>query len=266
MDHNTLVCKKSHLLDCGIWLQEMVPSDREPHKITLVLLHGAYQGAWVYSDWQAFFAICGWRSLALSLRGHPGSVSLNHEELLMTQLHDYMDDVTQVIHWADTPVILFGHSMGGVIAQSVAQFISLNGLILLTSGAPEGIGASRPKDLPRHCVSVPHYDQVRRHMFTEISDADYAQFYARLVVETPTVMNLTGRGRVVVDPLKVDCPVLAVDAEFDRNQFGAALAQFYGGDYQKVPSTAHAIMLGKQRYVVAEVILRWLCRCLDRFV
>jgi hypothetical protein len=150
--------------------------------------------------------------------------------------------------------------MGGVIAQSVAQSSSLSGLVLLTTGAPAGIGASRPKDLPADAVSVPHYDQVRRHLFTDISDADYAEFYARLVVETPSVMNQTGRGRVVIDPQKVNCPMFAIDAEFDRNQFGLALAQYYGGDYLKVPQTAHGIMLGQQRFKVAQMLLEWLSR------
>lgn len=266
MDLNSPFLKQAHLLEGGIWVQEMAPVHMVPRDLTLVFLHGAYQGAWVYSDWQAFFAVRGWRSLALSLRGHPGSKILSHVELLKTELHHYVDDVGQVVHWADAPVVLVGHSMGGVISQSVAQHINLTGLILLTTGAPAGIGASRPKDLPSHCVSVPHYDQVRRHMFIDISPVDYAQFYARLVVETPTVMNLTGRGRVVVDPYKISCPVFAIDAEFDRNQFGASLAQYYNGDYQQIPNMAHAIMLGTQRHIVAEVILQWLYRRLSGFV
>ena len=95
-------------------------------------------------------------------------------------------------------------------------------------------------------------------MFGTIDDGDYAEFHSRLVPETPSVMNQTGRGRVSVNPALIHAPVLAVDAENDRNQFGPAFVDFYSGDYIRVPSASHALMLGPWGMEVANAIHCWL--------
>jgi pimeloyl-ACP methyl ester carboxylesterase len=229
---------------------------------TIVFLHGAYQGWWVYESWQEYFALAGWRTIALSLRNHPGSYTLKDHEFLKLQPDDYVYDVLKIAHWLDTPFALIAHSMGGVLGQKAAERLpNLAALVLLGSGPLKGLGVSRPSDLPADSPSIPDYQQVKRHMFGTIDDADYAKFHSRLVSETPSIMNQTGRGRVSVDPALVRAPVLAVDAEYDRNQFGPVYADFYSGDYICVPGASHALMLGPWGMDVANAIHAWLNKC-----
>jgi pimeloyl-ACP methyl ester carboxylesterase len=250
--------RSTHLID-GLFVTEVVPARLSPPLPTIVFLHGAYQGGWVYEDWQAYFALAGWRTIALSLRNHPGSYVLEDHQFLALQLDDYIDDVLKIADWLDRPFVLVAHSMGGVVGQKAAERLpDLAALVLLGSGPPRGLGASRPKDLPTEVASIPDYEQVKHHMFGTIEEGAYADFYARLVPETPSVMNLTGRGRVSVNPALIRAPVLAVDAEHDRNQFGPAFVDFYAADYIHVPGASHALMLGPWAMEVANAIHCWL--------
>ncbi len=255
---SAVTTRSSHLID-GLFINEVVPTLLSPPLPTIVFLHGAYQGWWVYENWQEYFAQVGWRTVSLSLRNHPGSYSIEDQEFLKLQPEDYVSDVLRVTEWLETPCVLVAHSMGGVVGQKAAERLpDLAALILLASGPPQGLGASRSKDLPYDSPSIPDYQQVKRHMFGNIDDADYAEFHSRLVPETPSVMNQTGRGRVSVDPALIRSPVLAVDAEHDRNQFGPVYADFYSGDYIRVPGASHALMQGPWGMQVANAIHCWL--------
>lgn len=250
--------RSTHLID-GIFVNEVVPAYLSPPMPTIVFLHGAYQGWWVYEAWQEYYALAGWRTIALSLRNHPGSYTLEDHQFLELEPDDYVSDLLKVAAWLETPFVLVAHSMGGVLGQKAAERLpELAALVLLGSGPPRGLGASRPKDLPSGCPSIPDYHQVRRHMFGAIGDGDYAEFYSRLVPETPSVINQTGRGRVSVDPTLIQAPVLAVDAEHDRNQFGSVYAGFYSGEYIRVPGASHALMLAPWGMQVANAIHCWL--------
>lgn len=258
--------RSTHLID-GLFVNEVMPAYLSPPMPTIVFLHGAYQGWWVYEDWQEYYALAGWRTIALSLRNHPGSYTLEDHQFLELQPDDYVSDVLKVTDWLGSPFVLVAHSMGGVVGQKAAERLpELAALVLLGSGPPRGLGASRPKDLPSGRPSIPDYQQVRRHMFGTIDDADYAEFHSRLVPETPSVMNQTGRGRVSVDPALIRAPVLAVDAEHDRNQFGPTYADFYSGEYIRVPGASHALMLGPWGMEVANAIHCWLNKRIPGFL
>lgn len=257
IDARTLL-HREHVID-GIFINDVSPGFLPEPLPPIVFLHGAYQGYWVYAPWQRYFAAAGWRTLALSLRNHPGSERLDERDFLRLRPEDYVDDVLRVAKWINGPFVLVAHSMGGLIAQKAAERLpQLAALILLASGPPKGLGASRTRDMPAERVSLPDYDQVRRHMFGDIGDAEYAAFHARLVPETPGVINQTGRGRVSVNAERIHVPVLAVDAECDRNHFGPKYARFYRGEHIQVPGARHALMLGAWGLSVASAVHGWL--------
>lgn len=250
--------QRQHMIG-GIFVKEVSPGFLSEPLPSIVFLHGAYQGYWVYAPWQRYFALAGWRTLALSLRNHPGSERLDERDFLNLRPENYVDDVLRVAEWIGDPFVLVAHSMGGLIAQKAAERLpQLAALVLLGSGPPKGMGASRPRDMPSDRLAIPDYDQVRRHMFGDMGDAEYAAFHARLVPETPGVINRTGRGRVTVDPGRIHAPILAVDAEFDRNQFGPKYAELHGGEVIQVPGARHALMLGPWGLSVAGAVHAWL--------
>lgn len=259
MHIDDIILQRREQLLGGIFVNEVSPGFLSGPLPSIVFLHGAYQGYWVYAPWQSYFAAAGWRTLALSLRNHPGSERLEEREFLNLRPEDYVDDVLRVSEWVDDSFVLVAHSMGGLIAQKAAESLpQLAALVLLGSGPPKGLGASRSRDLPGDRLSLPDYKQVRRHMFGDIGEAEYAAFHARLVPETPGVINRTGRGRVTVRAERIRVPVLAVDAEFDRNHYGPKYAEFYGGEHIQVPGACHALMLGTWGLSVAGAVQAWL--------
>ncbi len=252
--------RSRHLID-GLYVDQMLPGYQPRTAPPILFLHGAFQGAWSYERWMTFFARSGWRSLAMSLRNHPGSESVDEQAFINLSADDYVDDVLRIARWIDGPFVLVAHSMGSQIALMTAERCpEASAVVLLGPGGLVGMKPSRPKDLPSDQPVVPDFDQFRRHMFGDMPPADYADFHSRLVAESPGVMNVTGRGRVDIDPARIKAPMLIVDGEHDRNRNAEAYSERFGAEFVVVPGGHHGLMLGPWGDSVAMVINQWLAR------
>ena len=81
----------------------------------ILFVHGSYCAAWIWAEkFMPYFAEQGFSCAAVSLRGHGGSEGL----LSWASLADYVDDVTSAVAQMDSPPILVGHSMGGLVGAS----------------------------------------------------------------------------------------------------------------------------------------------------
>lgn len=106
--------------------------------ISLVFVHGAYAAAWCWEEYfMPYFAEHGYPCYALSLRGHGGSEG--HEYLALTSLDDYVADLAQVVSDIEGPVVLIGHSMGGMVIQQYLHKHAVHGVVLMASVPPEGL-------------------------------------------------------------------------------------------------------------------------------
>jgi pimeloyl-ACP methyl ester carboxylesterase len=74
------------------------------HPAPLLFVHGAWHAAWCWSNFLDFFADKGYRSLALSVRGHGRSPS--SKPLRACSLADYVDDVESVAASLSTPPVV----------------------------------------------------------------------------------------------------------------------------------------------------------------
>ncbi|WP_185961336.1 alpha/beta hydrolase [Telmatospirillum sp. J64-1] len=117
------------------------PRKKVPGRPPLLFIHGAYCGAWAWNEhFLPYFAKNGWRSYALSLRGH--GKSGGEENLHNWSLCDYVADVEQVVDGMEEVPILVGHSMGAAVAQLYAQRRAVPGMALLHPVPPEGLFTS----------------------------------------------------------------------------------------------------------------------------
>lgn len=104
----------------------------------LLLVHGAFGGAWMWSEHLApHLARRGRSVVALSLRGHGRSEG--GERLRETRLSDYLADVRRVLATLPQTPVVVGHSLGGLIAQRLIGRERMAGLVLMASLPPDGL-------------------------------------------------------------------------------------------------------------------------------
>jgi pimeloyl-ACP methyl ester carboxylesterase len=99
-------------------LTEPTPTIRDNATMTdrplIVLVHGAWHGAWCWAGLQAALDRRGIASLAVDLPGHGASL-LPHSDL-----YGHADHVAAVVARHPGPVVLVGHSYGGAVISEAA--------------------------------------------------------------------------------------------------------------------------------------------------
>lgn len=234
----------------------------------LLMVHGAFHGWWAYKRWLGLFAALGFPSYALSLRGHEGAAPLETAQFCATGMSDYADDVQSALEAIGAPVVLIGHSLGGLVAQMVAARASaVRALVLVGSAGPAGLGATRDYVWPEDTPLLLPPERMRRSMFHEIDDGDFAAVYGRLVPESPRALNEAGLAGVDIGRDQIKAPVLVIGTQYDGIGLhkSDAIASYYGADLVDVPGTSHDCLLEDAGLDAAHEILRWLlARGLDR--
>jgi pimeloyl-ACP methyl ester carboxylesterase len=243
----------------GLFVREYAPARGHNRPSPLVMIHGGGHGWWAFEAWGTFFAERGWIGYALSLRNHTDSYAVPENEFVRLSVEDYVHDVLTVLQWIAQPCAIIGHSMGGIIAQKVAETRDLVALVLVGTVGPAQLGAFR-KPIPEDKPVMVSRDTARAAWFHGISDEAFDAAYARLVPESPSVMNEYATGRVPVDRASIHCPVFALQGEYDRSglQPLRAIAGFYACDQYLAPDCGHDVMLEPAGEQAAARIDAWL--------
>ena len=96
----------------------------------VVLVHGAWHGAWCWAPLQARLDDAGIASLAVDLPGHGASTAP------LTDMHGDAQHVADLIEALGRPVVLVGHSYGGaVITEAAVRTGHVRHLVYLTAFA-----------------------------------------------------------------------------------------------------------------------------------
>jgi len=142
----------------GLAMSSVASGAREETKPTFVFVHGAWHGGWCWAEVVRLLAEQGYNGVTLDLPGHglraqfPNAYTVTPQDAagLSTQisplaaitLNDYRDHVLSIINGlvynGSGPVILVGHSLGGVTLNAVAeaQPTLIKRLIYLTAFVP----------------------------------------------------------------------------------------------------------------------------------
>jgi pimeloyl-ACP methyl ester carboxylesterase len=111
----------------------------------VVFLHGAFADHSGFDGWLHRFARAGYPALAASRRGRLG---VGPERAAGLDFRSYVDDTAAVLGTLDTAPVLVGHSLGGLLAQRLAEAGRARALILLAS-APPGMLTAQAIAVPR---------------------------------------------------------------------------------------------------------------------
>ncbi|MFD4413515.1 alpha/beta fold hydrolase [Streptomyces sp. NPDC058476] len=246
----------------GLLVREARDSEAGEERGKILLVPGSLHGSWAFERWMPGLARSGWTPLAMSFVNHTGSRDVSAEEYLALTPAHYADAVMTVLEsLAGHGAVLLGHSMGGLVAQIVAQHYRLKALVLVSSVGPGQLGPIRATPFPTDRPVTVSRAQARDQWFHNISDRALDSVIARLSPESPSVINAYSDGSTHIDTGAIRCPVLVVGPDEDRSPVHDArrIAGLYGVTPLLIPDVGHDMMLEDGGQTAASAITSWLC-------
>ncbi len=248
---------------------------------TIVMLPGACCGPWVFENFREHFQAAGWQVLTPELRHHaqdPGQPP--DPGLAETSLKDYLADLAGELEALETPPVLLGHSMGGLLAQLLAAKGLATAAILLTPAPPWGVLPSSEDEIAAAMGLMtlgPIWEQAITPVFEVAAETSlngltperqrevFTQFVpesGRALYESLFWMFDLGRASYV-NAVNVECPVLAVAGGRDRTISPATVRQIADkyrdlATYLEFPDMAHMLLLEDNWQSVAAACTDWL--------
>ena len=249
-------------------LSVRVSHSRASSKPPLLLVHGMFGGGWYWDRYQQFFAARGYSSYALDLRGHHGSSPVS--DIGHVQVRDYVDDALSVAATLGRPIVI-GHSMGGLIAQRLAEEDAVIAAVMLCAAPPRWIPplsiplASRIwRYLPQLLFSkpiMPRRADANFLMYNRTPAIEQEQYYPLLVPESGRAGLELSIGAIAVNASRIRCPMLSVAGEDDNflvPRIGRALAKKYRCRLMTFEGHAHSIMTEPGWEKPAAQIAEWI--------
>ncbi|MDF1792155.1 MAG: alpha/beta fold hydrolase [Thalassobaculaceae bacterium] len=217
----------------------------------VLLVHGAYHGAWCWDKWVDRLAEDGRQVHALDLRGHGG---LEPDAAFVTAgVAEMVQDVVMAIDAIPGRPVVVGHSLGGLIVALAAQQRDVAGLLLVCPSPSGNLpGAAKVPMVAEDALCPPlNAEQVGVRYAPHLDEAELSALAEQICAESPRLLNQRYDLRIPVDPQAFDrdLPILVVEGGRDdpaRHPPGqdAAIAAFYGGSHLRLDDAPHNLMLG----------------------
>lgn len=262
-----------HTISIGDLLLDVVLPAR-PSRPPMLMVHGIMGGSWYFAKWLDFFAARGAPAYALNLRGHHGSRPV--DDFGRVSVMDYVSDVRDAAYGVrerhpGAPLVLVGHSMGGLVAQKAAESLAPATLILLSAVPPAGIPLlSWPlfrrelKHVPAMLTSRAIVSDPRDAADLFLNRVDPAEVASFIPLWTPA-SGRAGReitfGRIAVDAKRITCPVLVIAGADDvavPPRIQRKVAKKYGGTFRLYEGNAHFLIWEAGWDRIAADVATWL--------
>jgi pimeloyl-ACP methyl ester carboxylesterase len=240
----------------------------QPTHPPVLFIHGYFAAGFVFEQWLRFFAARGFPAYAINLRGREGSRP--DCDVGSASILDFVDDAARIAQAVDATMVV-GHSMGGLIAQKLAERGGVQRLALVCPAPPRGITVMSPrlaakqvKYLPAILLSRtvhPTPGDLRDIVFNRLPRADQDKLLVRLVPDSGRAgreMSIVG---VPVDANRVTCPMLVLTCEEDRfipKRIVRRIGRRYGVPVEVLAGHAHMILVEPGWEVVADRVATWM--------
>jgi pimeloyl-ACP methyl ester carboxylesterase len=235
---------------------------------SVLFVHGIVVDWRVWAEWLPFFAGRGLPAYALSLRGHGASGSV--PDLGRVSMRDYVDDCAAIARHIGRPAVV-GHSMGGLLAQCLAERDVVQSATLITPAPPRGIILFSPKlainqikYLPALLFNRPidvDREELRQIAMNCAPLAIQARALAQVVPESGRAMRQLSITGVPVDPTRVRCPIQVFAAEYDRfvpPKTVAKIAGRYHAPLTTIPGHGHIVIQEPGWQSLAATVVDWI--------
>lgn len=245
----------------------------DEHPVPLLLVHGAWHGAWCWEGFLDFFEGKGYRALAVNLRGHGSSPP--SMRVRGCSLSDYVEDMKSVAESLPSMPVLIGYSLGGFIIQKYLESNAAPAGVLVASVPPQGCRRFALSLMRRHPWlwarsfitgdSLHGYNTpavARKLFFSEATpESDVVRYAALLGNESQRVaLDVAMPNRL--KPERVSTPLLVLGAALDACVTRAEVhdtARAYRTEPEIFRGMGHNMMLEPGWTDVAERIHAWLC-------
>lgn len=243
--------------------------------MTIFMIHSMWTTASIWDNYCSFFSSKGYNIKAMTLLHHGGASS----ELENIGITDYIEQAKAEVDKLDDKPVIIGHSMGGLIAQKLAEMGLARRLVLLAPATPRGIptlvitlaffayspiiafSANTWDILLKRPFIIPFRNAAYGIMNT-MPHTEQIKVYKDFVYESGLAVYEVIRGKVNVDENKVTCPVLVIAAEQDKlipSEIVRRVANKYNAGYVEYPEHCHhSLVVGSGWKKVAGDICNWI--------
>ena len=164
---------------------------------TFVMVHGAWHGGWSFDTLRAPLENAGHEVIAPDLAGMGGSDA----ELAAVTLDGWAASVAELCRSADKPVVLVGHSRGGLVISQAAEAApeAIDALVYVCAMLLPG-GMSRA-EWKKHAEANPAFDAIiRQHPLGIATTIDRGAAPAVFAQMSPIADAIAAAGRMMAEP------------------------------------------------------------------
>jgi pimeloyl-ACP methyl ester carboxylesterase len=189
---------------------------------SLLLVHGAGSGPWVYEGWASSFP--GMTVAAVDLQENLDAATASHG--------DYARNVADAAAALPAPVSLCGWSMGGLIVLQAAARARPHTVIPIEASPPAEVQGFNPEV----AVGAGTFDP----------EAVYGSFPEDAPARPESALARAERKRGISVP-QLPCPSLVIYGDEFRDERGAPIAQLYGSEERYFPGLDHWSLVRDRR-------------------
>ncbi len=225
-----------------------------------VFIHGAGGGGWEWQYWAICFSSAGWACHTPTLKGN-GKTNLAEVTFL-----DYIKELTKLIDSLPKKPIIIGASMGGILAQKLAEQGKAEAIILVNSAPPKGVAsASWPTNNndPAAIIKWSTESTLKdtRDCMPEADEKTILWAHPQWRDESGKVIREIRAG-ISIKKRNISCPVLVIAGKNDKDitcEVSRAVSEFYDADYFAFAGVSHVgALLGKRYWEIASQVSVWI--------
>jgi pimeloyl-ACP methyl ester carboxylesterase len=250
----------------------------------VVLIHGTWCRGDSWGPTRAAFEERGYIVHTPTLRHHELPLQEGAMKIAPLSMRDYTDDLVALVDSLDSPPLIVGLSLGGLLAQLVAARTRHAGVVAACPIAAAGF-IPNPTELRglslvgRHYLQPrpwanplypPTWQRFRRWVANAQTEEVAREFFADLVCESgraycEMLLAFVKLSKAtVVDFAAVTTPVLAIRGDCDRLiplRFATwTAARYQRGTYVEIPRSDHLVFFGEALPVTMGHIDDWIAR------